>query len=118
MAFHDPVAIVVAALTAAGVTAATRPPDTRPAELATVKRVGGLRMNQALEHARIAVEFWAQTGPAAAALAATGRAAVWALAVTDDRVMRVREALVFDVPDPATGLPRVRVDFDLHLTAN
>ena len=114
---QDPVALVVATLNAAGLAAHGRPPVPRPAEFVTAHRVGGMRMNQALEHARVAVTFWAETGARAAQLAVAGRTALGGMTALDG-VNRVAEALVFDVPDPETGLPRVRVDIDLHLTAN
>ena len=118
MALGDPVALVIAALTAAGVPASGRPLDPRPDSFATVRRIGGLAMNQALEYARLAVEVWAPTAPACVALANTARATLAALPETSTAVNACREALVFETPDPETGLPRTRVDVDVWLAIN
>ena len=112
------VALVIAALNSAGVTASGRPGDPRAAEFCTVKRVGGRDMKVVLDTARVAVEVWAQSEARAEVLSGTVRDTIRALVASDGRVMASRESFVGSVPDPLTGSPRWRIDVDMTLTTN
>ncbi|MBF6459804.1 hypothetical protein IU433_12230 [Nocardia puris] len=84
-------------------------PAQRPARFVRVGRIGGPLANLGTDNPRIAVEYWAELGTAAAELAAIGRALVGAVggtAVGEMWVDRVVDRGLSYLPDEATRTPR------------
>lgn len=100
---------------------ATRPPDELPLAWVQLRRVGGTKAPPARDRARIDVIAWAQTEPAAMALALDARLRINNLRGTTAigvEVYRVEETLgPRQVDDPDTGTPQVWATYLLTFRA-
>jgi len=94
-------------------------PKPRPAAFVQVNRTGGTKPTPVTEAVQITCDSWSDTAPAAAELAMLVRAIITDLAGTQldsTQVYRVEEfSGAAELPDPATGTPRYRQTFAIHL---
>lgn len=122
MAIPDAVGLVIAYLEGKHTEpVVSRVPSPRPGKFIRVRRVGGGALPPVRDVPRLDVECWAETEPEAAALGATVRAEMLALAgttVSGVECYRVEETLYRQIDDPETGTPKIWGTYALTLRAN
>lgn len=124
MAWPDAVGLTVTYLAqiVAPVHVGSRVPKPRPVQFVQVRRVGGLAQPPVRDRARLDIFCWANTDPAAWALASTVRDAIWALSGTTTLGVVVYDVSEFLGPtqedDPDTGTKRVWATYELTVRAD
>lgn len=114
--FPDVEALLVTALNAALTEpVSTRVPNPRPSAFVRLYRSGGVRRALTIDDATVVVEAWADTEPAAAALAQTARAHLHATdALGAYTVLRTGEyAAPANLPDPVSGQARYTATYQV-----
>lgn len=118
--FRDALAIVIPEIDA-DIDAAVSSiiPKPRPASFVVLTRSGGPAATVVSDGAQITADSWAPTQPEAAELAQEVRASFYRLdgaRVDGAQIYRVEEfSGPTSTPDPATGTPRYRQTFTVHI---
>ena len=114
--FPDVETLLVTALNAALTEPiSTRVPNPRPSAFVRLYRSGGTRRALTIDDATIVVEAWADTEPAAAALAQNARAQIHALDTLGAyTALKTGEyAAPANLPDPASGQARYTATYQV-----